>query len=251
MPALVHRSLALASIAALAIQAWIGPTGGPMADVAVASAVALAVIAVLAGDATSRPITALVALVALAVRTGVLWQAALAVALAVFLGLARLLPRIAPGAGWRRRGRVPVLATAIVGGMTPFGLVGWFVLMRPDLDDLVAAYLPEAPLAVLVLGAVAFAVINAVLEELVWRGVMTDALERGFGPWPAIAIQAASFGLAHAHGFPRGALGIVLAGGWAVALGMLRRHAGGLAAPIVAHVVADASIATIVLVALR
>ena len=67
--------------------------------------------------------------------------------------------------------------------------------------------------------------------------------------WPVTSrITSLSFGLAHAHGFPRGVIGVVLAGSWAAMLGVLRHHTRGLAAPIVAHVVADATIATVVLV---
>jgi uncharacterized protein len=63
----------------------------------------------------------------------------------------------------------------------------------------------------------------------------------------AIFVQALSFGAQHVHGFPRGAAGVVLASVWAIGLGMLRRRAGGLLAPILAHIVADATIAVIVI----
>ena len=71
-----------------------------------------------------------------------------------------------------------------------------------------------------------------------WRGILQDRL-------------VPLFGLQHAWGFPRGPVGVVLAGGWAVMLGLLRRHSGGLLSPILAHVVADATIAVLVLGCLR
>jgi uncharacterized protein len=107
-------------------------------------------------------------------------------------------------------------------------------------------YVPDMPLAVLVVGGLLFVVANAALEELIYRGVFQDGLERLMGPGAAIAIQAASFGILHAHGVPRGPAGAVLAGVWAVMLGMLRRRAGGLLAPFLAHAVADATIAVII-----
>lgn len=43
----------------------------------------------------------------------------------------------------------------------------------------------------------------------------------------------------------------MLAGGWGFLLGLLRRRAGGLLAPTLAHVFADATIAALVLLWLR
>jgi membrane protease YdiL (CAAX protease family) len=104
---------------------------------------------------------------------------------------------------------------------------------------------------VLIAGGVGFALVNAALEELLWRGVLIDRLEPLFGPSLAIAISAISFGVQHAHGVPRGPIGVLLAGSWAVMLGMLRKHSKGLLAPILSHVVADATIAVIILVLSR
>jgi membrane protease YdiL (CAAX protease family) len=111
----------------------------------------------------------------------------------------------------------------------------------------VQVYVPALPLPVLIVGAIGFAIVNATLEEIVWRGAIQDGLEPLFGATGAIALQAVSFGVQHLHGVPRGASGILLAGTWAVMLGLLRRHARGLLAPILAHVVADATIAIIIL----
>ena len=55
----------------------------------------------------------------------------------------------------------------------------------------------------------------------------------------------------HLWGVPRGAVGVLLAGVWAVMLGLLRRRAGGILAPFMAHVVADATIAVIILSSTR
>ena len=99
-----------------------------------------------------------------------------------------------------------------------------------------------------ILGWVFFKPVRSALEELIWRGVMQDALGRVLGSTVlVVGLQALSFGVAHAHGVPRGPMGVLMAGSWAVLLGLLRRHAGGLLAPFVAHVVADAAIAVIIL----
>jgi uncharacterized protein len=182
---------------------------------------------------------------------GVPWQAVMLVALAGWGLVVRWSPALAPSTQWRARGSVPWLATALVAGVTPIALVTWLLVMQPDLSDVVGAYVPELPLVLLVLGSMGFAVINAAGEELVWRGVFQDRLAVLVGMPAAILLQALSFGLQHAHGIPRGPLGVVLAGTWAVMLGMLRTRSKGLLAPLLAHVVADAVIATIVLVLAR
>ncbi|MCB9676289.1 MAG: CPBP family intramembrane metalloprotease [Alphaproteobacteria bacterium] len=169
------------------------------------------------------------------------WQLALAVALAVFLVAERGWPP-----GWTR-GSVPAAPTAVAAAVTPFALVGWFLAFSPDLSDVLETYVPAVPPAVLVAGAIGFVAVNATLEELVWRGVFQSELEGAVGRAAAVWVQAASFGLAHAQGFPRGVVGVLLAGGWAVLLGWLRQRSGGLLAPVLAHLVADAVIAAIVL----
>jgi membrane protease YdiL (CAAX protease family) len=96
-----------------------------------------------------------------------------------------------------------------------------------------------------------FALVNAAAEELVYRGVLFDALEEGWGgaPWALLTLQASAFAAAHyAAGFPNGRLGYLMVFVYALMLGYLRRRTGGIVAPYVAHVCADAVIgATLVL----
>jgi membrane protease YdiL (CAAX protease family) len=200
-----------------------------------------------APSADLRAVPALVAALLLALASGVLWPLPMVLALVLVAAAARLTrdtippPRLGP---W---GRVPLVPTALVAGVTPLGLLGWHALTRPDLSDVVRTFLPPAPLIALVLGGAVFTLANATLEELVWRGVLQRGMESTLGPALAIVVQAASFGLAHAHGVPRGVAGVLLSGSWAVMLGWLRRRSGGLLAPIVAHVVADATIVALLL----
>lgn len=175
---------------------------------------------------------------------GVLWQ----VSLALPLGAAVLVRHfIASSSGTPiERGHLPIGFTLFAGFITPGALVAWVFLLEPDISDL-TGMIPDAPIWLLVIGGSLFALVNAALEEWVWRGLLQPALKAELGLIWAIALQAASFGLAHAHGFPRGAVGVALAGSWAVVLGVLRHVAGGLLAPILAHIVADATIAGIVI----
>ncbi len=178
------------------------------------------------------------------VAAGALWQISLALALGLTAGVRRFVP--APGRASFERGKVPVGLTVFAGFITPGALIGWVYFLDPDLSDL-TGMIPNSPVGLLVLGGVVFAVANATFEEWVWRGYLQPALSEDFGLAWAVCLQALSFGIAHAHGFPRGAVGVALAGSWAVLLGILRQVSGGLLAPILAHIVADATIASIVI----
>lgn len=243
------RFVAAGSLVSLAALATLAPYLGPF-ETGALIALSIGLAFVPGSDPAARTIAALAAALAATVPLsflGVPWQALMAVALGVWGLLARRSPALAPSPAWRARGELPWAWTVIVAGVTPLALVGWLVVMGPDLSDVVGAYVPDLPFPVLVLGAVLFALVNATGEELIWRGVFQDRLAPLLGLRMAIAVQAVSFGVQHAHGVPRGVVGVVLAGTWAAMLGALRARSGGLLAPIAAHVVADAVIATIVL----
>ena len=101
------------------------------------------------------------------------------------------------------------------------------------------------PAALLVAaGVLALAATNGLLEELFWRGWMTDTAMRSV-PFPPIVVcaQAASFGLAHLGGLPSGVIGMMSAGVLGLVLGLLRSAIrGGLTAAVVAHVLVDVCI---------
>jgi uncharacterized protein len=252
-PALaVDRAIALLALGILGARAvWGGALVGAAELAPAIAAVMVVVVAVRIASPPARAIAALVACFLLAMHVPIPWQPVMAIALAAFVLLGRVAPGFALPPRWWAPGRVPLGWTALVGGVTPVALVGWVVLFHPNLRDVVGAYVPDFPLPVLIAGAVGFALINAALEELIWRGVLQDRLDPLFGAAGAIAISSISFGVQHAHGVPRGPIGVLLAGSWAVMLGMLRKHARGLLAPFISHVIADATIAVIVLTLAR
>lgn len=69
------------------------------------------------------------------------------------------------------------------------------------------------------------------------------AVVPGFRNWPWVWLV---FGCGHLHGYPPGPLGAVLAGLYGLGLGWLRVFSGGLGWPVVARVVADATLFTLV-----
>ncbi|OZI35831.1 CPBP family intramembrane metalloprotease domain-containing protein [Bordetella genomosp. 1] len=81
------------------------------------------------------------------------------------------------------------------------------------------------------------AVFVTLAEEALFRGYVQERLTRRIGPWPACAIAALLFGLAHFDGGPALIALATLAGlcyGWAY------RH-GGLAAAVLAHLALNAA----------
>jgi len=97
-----------------------------------------------------------------------------------------------------------------------------------------------------VLLAVVFSMINAAVEETIYRGVLLHALDAALGAgWAAVGVQAAPFGLMHLHGFPRGWIDVGLATIYGLMMGILRRRARGMLAPWVGHVAVDTSIVAI------
>ena len=148
-------------------------------------------------------------------------------------------------AAWLRLGR-PTLPMWIAAATVAVGsaacLLLWFKLARPDVKwqaDLIPTWSPGR----LVLLGLGFALFNAAVEEMIWRGVVFDALERtGLPTAPVVLMQAVSFGVAHLHGFPSGSVGILLASAYGAILGVLRGQTRGLLVPFVAHAVTDFSI---------
>ena len=75
-------------------------------------------------------------------------------------------------------------------------------------------------------------------EELVWRGVVQDALGRRFGPVAGVLGAAGIYGLAH---LPLGSsLLVFVALSWAIVWGALRVATGSLVPTLVAHLLWDA-----------
>jgi uncharacterized protein len=104
------------------------------------------------------------------------------------------------------------------------------------------------PLAV---NGVVFSLVNPFLEEILFRGILLDALDSQLGSRWAVVCQALVFGIAHEHGMPPGYLGIIMASVYGCWLGLLRWQTRGLLAPYLAHVCADATIFALVTTGIR
>jgi membrane protease YdiL (CAAX protease family) len=138
-----------------------------------------------------------------------------------------------------------VAATGILAVGSCLVLVAFQVLMHPDLRDR-ANLLPTTGLGGLLAAGMIFATLNALLEEVVFRGILFDAVESQWGAWVAVIATAGIFGFGHMRGYPPGPSGAVLAGIYGFCLGGLRAFTGGIGLPVIAHIAADATIFTLV-----
>jgi uncharacterized protein len=123
----------------------------------------------------------------------------------------------------------------------------WVVLTKPDLSDLYS-FVPGNSKGALILVGIGFALLNAFVEESIYRGILWEAFGKIFNSVVVITLlQASIFALAHIHGFPRGASGVGLAFIYGLMLGVIRHRSKGLLAPIIVHFVADFAIYLILL----
>ena len=173
------------------------------------------------------------------------WPQQILVPLVIWAALILPVRELRRGQGWLIRGRFDKatlgwIAAVVV--VSSSALLGWYYGMRPDVSDL-GRMMPRWDLPYLLAAGAGFAILNAAIEEAIWRGIIMTAVADAFGSVSiALVVQLGSFGMAHLHGFPRGWLGAGMAGFYGLMLGLLRVHARGMLAPFVAHVFADLTI---------
>ena len=155
------------------------------------------------------------------------------------------LPALRLRTRWLDRGHFDPIPVVSLGLLAAIALLAWTWGASPDLSPAIAM-LPPWPAPALVVAALGFSIVNAILEEVTFRGALQGLLRSWLGPGVApVLLQGVAFGVLHWHGIPSGPLGALMAGSWGVMLGWARRRSQGLLTPIIAHVVADAVIFTI------
>jgi uncharacterized protein len=170
---------------------------------------------------------------------------------------------VAPAAaGWllHRRGLLrPVAPWLRWGPLTPagialfiavvvtsvFGLYLWTRIDDPNLSQFLGQVQNASPWLAFA-AILGFAIVNSAWEELLFRGVLQTELINTWGIRPALVIESAAFGIAHANGIPSGPLGIAMALVWGYLLGVIRLRTGGIGYPFLAHVAADATIGLLI-----
>ena len=176
----------------------------------------------------------------------------LALGLLGYAGVVRGVPWLRGTATWARWGSFDAtvcLLSALAWVLAAVALLSWYLLLHPNIADIVRAFVPRLPLGLLIAGGLIFSMVNAAVEEGAYRGVFLHALDSSLGTgFAALLLQAVAFGAIHIRGFPRGWLGVGLACIYGLLMGVIRRRAGGMFAPWITHVFTDIVIAGIVLV---
>lgn len=165
------------------------------------------------------------------------------VPLAIYALVAAVTPALRSSMTWLRLGRIDrgtlvlVLATVFLSGAA---LLAWYGLAKPDLR-IHLGHIPSMPSWLFPLAGLAFALVNAAMEEAIFRGILMEALESALGQGlPALVAQAASFALFHFRaGFPNGWWGVAMVFIYGLMLGAIRRRSRGMLAPWLTHVAAD------------
>jgi uncharacterized protein len=131
--------------------------------------------------------------------------------------------------------------------ITSIVLVLWNMIINPNISDIMAI-IPKWSFGNLLLLGIGFALLNSIIEESIYRGIIWDAAATFSGNIKLIIItQSVLFGVAHIQGFPRGTLGVILAFFYGIILGIVKNRTKGLLAPIIFHFAADLTIFFILL----
>jgi hypothetical protein len=69
-----------------------------------------------------------------------------------------------------------VLAAATSILLSAAAVIIWSLSVRPDINDLIAAFVPDWRWALLISGGLLFSLLNAAVEEMAYRGVAMGAL---------------------------------------------------------------------------
>ncbi|MDY7099983.1 MAG: CPBP family intramembrane glutamic endopeptidase, partial [Actinomycetota bacterium] len=146
-------------------------------------------------------------------------------------------PWLGPGALDRLTVAVAVASVPV----TSVALVAFIGSGRADTETLTEV-LVGRPTWVLVAAGVGFSLVNPLVEEVLFRGLLQTALRvAGLSAAAAIAVQAAAFGAIHLYGVPGGPLGVVMAAAWGAMLGVVRQRSGSIRLPWLVHVAANAT----------
>jgi membrane protease YdiL (CAAX protease family) len=154
-----------------------------------------------------------------------------------------------------RLGGMPLLAATQLAALTLAGIAIFQATVDPDVTELAWsipvngfthltqwAGVSDDSIWGIILAGICFSLFNPVLEELIFRGVLYDAVSAEWGVAVAIGVTSGLFGLVHMHGYPPGPIGAALAGLLGLGLGLIRWWTGGLGLAIACHIVADAII---------
>jgi membrane protease YdiL (CAAX protease family) len=174
------------------------------------------------------------------------WPQILLLPIIIYAFVVTAIPNLRRSVLWLRAGHLTsdtiiLILTTIV--LSSIALVGWYLLFQPNISSHLVM-IPKMPMWLLPLAGLGFAMVNAAMEEIVFRGIMIQALDSVLGAGNlTVVIQAGSFASFHyLAGFPNGVWGFSMVFVYGFMLGVLRRCSQGILAPWIAHVLADIAI---------
>ena len=167
-----------------------------------------------------------------------------------------VIPALRQSVGWTRMGKFNgtiwlfILAASV---LSSAALVAWVKLASPDLSHYSSLLPVNKSIGMLLVNGLLFCSLNAAEEEIIWRGVMMEALDSAFGPGVlSIIIQAASFAVAHyLYGFPNGVAGSLIVFASGIMLGVIRRKSRGIVACWLAHMATDFTVYCLLVFSLK
>lgn len=141
---------------------------------------------------------------------------------------------------WGRSRGLPLLTACMVLVFSLPALYLWTIHSPNAVEYYVYLFHPKILYIELAIFALLFATINAVTQEVIFRGVYQDALRFAFkNDLFAILLQALIFGLIHIEGIPSGITGVTMAFAYGAVLGLLRKLSGGMLLPVAVHFITD------------
>ena len=119
------------------------------------------------------------------------------------------------------------------------GSIGMFLYLssvEPHQLERFLDMLPSGSWLTIAFGGIAFALLNAAVEEYIIRGMIWNGLEMIIhNPYILILTQAIIFGLSHYFGLPGGVSGVLMVFTWSLFLGYVRWKSEGLLTVIALH----------------
>jgi membrane protease YdiL (CAAX protease family) len=194
-------------------------------------------------------VTALIYILAPIPAVG-MWPLVGACALAITAAVAWRRGTISSWREWARVGTITRqiwIWLGVIVILTVVGLLLWMHLVGGQLPSAYAAAAQSVPAWLAGLGGFLFLIVNGVVEDAIFFGVLLTAAVGPLRTAPAVTITSVAFGLAHFGGVPDGWIGVAMASTWGFVLAMLRVRTHGMLGTYLAHVAADATIIVMLL----
>lgn len=158
-------------------------------------------------------------------------------------------PYLRVSVDWLRPGHLSrslLAILAILAAVSLVGLIAYYVIVRPDFghQPILGSY--RGGIVSLLLIGVAIAVVNAAVEESIYRGILLHSLDAALGVGlPPLILQAIAFGAFHFNSTEPGISGVALTTLFGLILGWLRRAGRGMLPPYMVHVAVDIGVWTL------